>query len=297
MSNGVEEADGPMANGAATGQSADLHAHTAASDGTTAPADLPRLARQAGLAAVAVTDHDTCAGYPDALAAGYPIGVRVVPGVELSAVERGRDVHILGYFVSPDDPVFAKRMGDLRALREERIVAMVACLAARGVRITLADVQREAGGGALGRPHVARVLHRLGVVDSVEQAFSLYLGRSGSCFVPKRSPDVREAVGWIAGAGGVAVIAHPTLIRDDSLLDHIVACGARGIEVFHPEHDAAAVARYGRFAKERGLIVTGGSDFHGVGASHRGQLGSIAVAEEVVGRLEEAAVRGRRPGR
>lgn len=291
----MEEVDGLMAESRAAGRSADLHAHTAASDGTTAPADLPRLARQAGLAAVAVTDHDTCAGYASACAAGALIGVRVVPGVELSAVERGRDVHMLGYFVSPDDPVFEKRMAGLCALREERIAVMVTRLAARGVGITLADVQREAGGGTLGRPHVARVLRRLGVVDSVEEAFALYIGRSGSCFVPKQAPDVREAVGWITAAGGVAVIAHPALIGDDSLLADIVLCGVRGIEVFHPEHDATAVARYGRFAAERGLIVTGGSDFHGVGASHGAQLGSIAVGEDVVGRLEAAAVRGPRP--
>lgn len=252
----------------------DLHAHTTASDGTLSPGALIQSAAAAGLSAVAVTDHDSVAGHEEALAAGARLRVEVIPGVELSADAGDRDVHVLGYFVPRDDATFAARLQELRRRRMDRAQRMVDRLRSAGVDIRMEDVLQEAAGDAIGRPHVARALLRIGTVKTVGEAFMRYIGRDGSCFVPKTPFPVAEAIGALLEARALPVIAHPALIGDDSLLDTFVAAGMRGIEVWHPDHDPGARARYRAFARSHGLVMTGGSDFHGASAGHRGDLGS-----------------------
>ena len=277
-----------MQNGGGSAVAVDLHAHTSASDGTLAPVELVRLAREAGLHAVAVTDHDTCAGHAEALAAGARLGVEVVPGVELSADEEGREVHILGYFVPAADAAWEAALCALRARRTERAQRIVEKLRACGVAIEWEDILREWGGEALGRPHIARALMRLGAARSLHDAFERYLGRSGSCFVPKIPFPAVEAIALIRAAGAVAVVAHPGLIGDDALLSRIADGGAQGVEVWHPDHDEAARARYDSFARARGLVRTGGSDFHGAAPGHRGDLGSQPVDPQALADLRAA---------
>lgn len=269
---------------------ADLHTHTTASDGTLPPADLVRRAHAAGITCLAVTDHDTFDGLPEAQAEAARLGVAIVPGVELSTDGSGREVHILGYFCRTDGGPLAGLLADMRAARRQRIEEIVARLRGAGVPLAAERVRAIAGEGAPGRAHVARALVELGCAPTVTDAFERYLlpGRPG--YVPRRKLHPVEAVRAVVAAGGVAVLAHPGLIGDDGIVRELVAAGLRGIEAFYPAHSPGQVRSYLDLAERLGLIATGGSDFHGVG-ERWGDLGSVTVPDEVAARLAEAAGR------
>ncbi len=266
---------------------ADLHAHSTASDGVLRPAELVRAAQAAGLTALALTDHDSMEGVPEAAAEAGRVGLRLVPGVELSTDATGREVHILGYFCRGDQPPLADLLAAMRAARRERLERMVEQLRAAGVPVRLERVQELAGGGAPGRAHVARALVEAGWAGSVEEAFERFLLRGRPGYVPRKKLHPVEAVRAVVAAGGVAVLAHPGLIGDDGVLGELLAAGLGGIEVHYPAHTAEQVARYARLAEELGLVATGGSDFHGRG-ERWGDLGSVTVPDGVVDRLEAA---------
>ncbi len=283
---------------------ADLHTHTHASDGTGAPSDNVRLAREAGLAAIAITDHDTVAGISEAIAAGEQHGVQVVPGVELSTVAEGADIHILGYWIDWADEEWLDRLRkqrDTRGVRNEMIVARLCEL---GLPITMDEVLEEAGRGghgdrSVGRPHLAGVLVRKGYVATMTEAFDRFLGSDGAAYVnpPRLSPF--EALTWIHEAGGAAVIAHPGLYGRDALVEQLLAAGADGIEVYHSDHGPEEEARYGELARRYGVIATGGSDYHGVrnGVVFHGDVGSRTVDAAVVEQLRQAGVKRRNGGK
>lgn len=277
---------------------ADLHTHTTASDGTLTPADLVRRAKEAGLTAVAVTDHDTMAGLSEALTAARRHGIVLVPGIEISTDAIGREVHILGYHCRPDDAHLTDLLARLRAGRRERLERMIANLRLAGIGITWADVcaQEENGSRAtspdtsLGRPHVARALVRAGYAGSVAEAFERFLlpGRPG--YVPRFKLHPTEAVRAIRRAGGVPVLAHPDLIGDDTILPELLDAGLMGLEVWYPEHSEERTRHYLRLASAEDLIPTGGSDFHGR-IERWADIGSVTAPDETVARLAAAAER------
>ena len=241
----------------------DLHTHTTVSDGTLSPTALVELAAKVGLAAIAITDHDHLGALPEARRAGDRLGVEIVAGVELSVSYGDADVHLLGYFVDPDEPRLAARLAQFRAVREERGRLIVEKLQALGVDIQMSDLPAAQ---SVGRPHVAQALVAKGIVKSVDEAFQKWLGDGGPAYVEKAKMDGREAIALVHGAGGVAVLAHPGLLSDKvryRALRELAAAGLDGVEVEHSRHSAEERRRLRDLAAELSLIETGGSDFHG----------------------------------
>lgn len=271
----------------------DLHTHTKASDGMQPPAENVRLAYERGLGAVAITDHDTVAGHAEALEAGQRYGMTVVPGVEISTRAGGKDIHVLGYYVDAGNGVFLSRLAELRATRDRRNAEIIGKLQRLGIDITLDNVVSGMGrelkpDESVGRPHIADELVRLGVVQNMREAFDQYLAEGAAAFVspPRISPE--EACRWIEEAGGRAVLAHPGLYGDDELVRGILQNGDfTGIEVYHADHGPEEEQRYLAMAMEFGLVITGGSDFHGErqGVVFHGDLGSVTVPVTVLKQL------------
>ncbi len=267
----------------------DLHVHTTASDGMFTPAELVALAAELGLAAVAVTDHDSVEGVPEALSAAKSLGsVCVIPGVELSAVHGGRDVHVLGYFIDHESMKLRMHLADLRAARRRRAEAIVGALRAAGYVIDLDEVLALSDGGAVGRSHVARALVERGQADDVSDAFRRLLGRGRPFYFPKDVRTPLEVLRMVLVAGGIPVLAHPGVTGIDDLVPTLAAEGLVGIEAYHPEHDEAQQARYVTMADEMGLLATGGPDYHGPSAPNP-PLGSIDMPDTVLERLYEVA--------
>lgn len=262
----------------------DLHIHSTASDGTLPPREIVARAARAGIPAIAITDHDTVAGVNEALEEGARLGVTVVPAVELSAGLGGRGLHVIGYFVDHTDPVLLDRLSRLRAARLRRARAMVRALSEAGYDIDLADVLLAADGGAVGRAHVAQTLVQAGYASSIADAFDRLLAHGRPFYVPKPVAPPATVIGWIRDAGGIAVLAHPGVSEVDDLIDELVSAGLAGLEVYHTDHDTSERDRYRRRAEDLGLIVTGGSDFHGDDRPGGG-LGSAAVPPPVLDAL------------
>ncbi len=274
----------PADHEAAPRDRVDLHVHTTASDGVCAPRELVRLARGAGLAAVAVTDHDTLGGLAEAMAAGTELGVEVVPGVELTSYAGRTEVHVLGLFVDARgaDPDVVARMASLRGRRRERMLEMIAKLKGIGVEVDPADVMALAPDDAsVGRPHLAAALVRAGHVADESEAFERYIGNTSPAYVPKARLEPEEAIRLVKRLGGLPVFAHPGVSRLDGRLQEFKDAGLEGLEVWHPRHGPADVERYRALAADRGLLVSGGSDFHGPGRTEA-PLGCFKIGREVL---------------
>jgi predicted metal-dependent phosphoesterase TrpH len=268
----------------------DLHVHSTASDGSRAPADVVQEAKRVGLAAIALTDHDTVDGVAEASNAGSAIGVRVVPGVELSAVEGDVETHILGLHLSDTRELEARLVAlrDMRRTRAERIVQRLNEL---GVRIAMADVLEQAAGGAIGRPHVARAMIADGWAVDFRDAFDRYLGNGKPAFVSKDRLAVADAIELIHRAGGLAILAHPAQGGTRERVQAFAALGIDGIEVRHPSHSAEDAARLAALVEHFGLVPSGGSDWHGSGDGPR-TLGAMRVPAEWLSR-QDGRVRAR----
>lgn len=266
----------------------DLHAHSSASDGTDAPAEVMQYAAAAGLDVVALTDHDTVGGWAEA-AAAVPAGVTLVPGAELSCgvvTDRGtQSVHLLAYLFDAAAEPLATERALILTDRDRRGAVMVERLVQLGAPITWARVVELAAGGALGRPHVARALVEAGVVPDVPAAFTdAWIGASGRAYVEKRYLDPVEAVQLVSAAGGFGVLAHPGAGRRgavvaDAVIAAMAEAGLAALEVDHPDHDEAARARYRGMAGDLGLLATGSSDDHGTLTGRR--LGANLTAPDV----------------
>jgi predicted metal-dependent phosphoesterase TrpH len=244
----------------------DLHAHSNASDGTDSPAEVMLRAARAGLGAVALTDHDTQAGVAEARAA-LPPGVTLVPGMELSCQLDGRSVHLLCYLFDPDDPALRTETAQVRDDRVYRARAMTQRLRELGADVSWEQVSAIAGDAVVGRPHLARALAACGAITDPADAFTAeWIGDGGRAFVDRYATGLARAVGLVRAAGGVAVLAHPRSPGyeiPDAVIAELAGAGLAGIEVFHPDHDAAERARLTTLATSLGLISTGGSDDHG----------------------------------
>ncbi len=267
----------------------DLHAHSTASDGTDAPAGVVAAAARAGLDVVALTDHDTTAGWAEAAAAAARTGVGVVLGSEISARWRGISVHLLCYLQDPEHPALIAEIDRTRAARLTRARTMVDLLA-EDFDLTWDDVMAHTGADAtVGRPHIADALVTAGVVPDRSAAFATMLVPSSRYYVPHYAPDARDAVAAIRASGGVPVFAHPGADQrgrtvPDAAVVQLVDAGLAGLEVRHRDHSPAQVARLGALADRLGLLVTGSSDYHGAGKPNL--LGEHTTDPAVLDRIE-----------
>lgn len=253
-----------------------------------APADVAAVAHRAGLAAIALTDHDSTAGVSACTAAAAALGVRVVAGCEFSVKAPWGELHVLGYFLPANDARLETFLTTTRAQRQRRGEQMVERLQRLGVEIGAADVAAQAQGGALGRPHVARALVEQGAVSDLNEAFTRYLGRGRPAYVEKPLPTLGQVTELVHAVGGIAVAAHLGDRGSEGQLRQFQEQGLDGLEVRHPSHDAATEARLTRIADHLGLGLSGGSDWHGdteLGNTHA-PLGGIDVPLEWLERLE-----------
>lgn len=246
----------------------DLHTHTRFSDGTTTPSQNAVLAKAAGLGGLALTDHDTLDGWAEQEATCRLQGLAFVPGIELSAEDGATSVHVLGYWVDPDDAALLAECGRLRDERSQRAQRILELLAGMGLEVAEQAVRDRAGPAPIGRPHIAQAMVDAGLVPDLPTAFDRYLADGGPAWVPKHALAPEDAVGLIRRAGGVAVLAHPGTVPErvgwtTLLVDRLVAAGMAGIEAEHAGHGPATMAYWRRVARERDLVVTGSSDFHG----------------------------------
>lgn len=255
----------------------DLHSHSTASDGAFAPAVVVQEAHKAGLAAIALTDHDTTAGLAEAEAEGKRLGIRVVPGVELSAVEEAQETHILGLHLGSTAPIDA-RLADLRDMRRSRAAKIVDLLNANGVRITFESVLEQAGTAAIGRPHVARALIAEGWAVDARDAFDRYLAAGRPGYVAKDQLTMHDAIALIHAAGGIAVVAHPGQNGTRERIEALIGDGLDGVEVRHPGHSNEDMLRLMALVEHFGLVPSGGSDWHGLPGPRT--LGAMKVPAE-----------------
>jgi predicted metal-dependent phosphoesterase TrpH len=278
----------------------DLHTHTTFSDGSFTPTQLVEAAAAMGLTAVAVTDHDTVNGVPEAMAAGERLGIEVVAGVEINLEHERVTMDMLGYFLDgcPSDEL-KQELAELRVYRGERNTRILERLAELGMPLDAADVTAAAENGSVGRPHIGEALRRRGYVSSISQAFELYLRRGAPAWVDRRRLSMGAAMRLLRASGGLPVLAHPGIIRTDaSGLDHLlrdaVKAGLVGLECYYPLHDDAAVKAFLIFAGKYGLVATGGSDFHG-SVKPRAHLGvgpgGMSFPDDLLAGLRAVALR------
>lgn len=268
----------------------DLHLHTTASDGTLTPSELVLRARAAGLSIFSITDHDTTAGVDAARADAVQAELDLVPGIEISAVCEGRDVHILGYFINTAAAGLRAFLDQQRQERLRRVHEMGERLMALGAPIDLAPILSDAARGrSVGRPQIAAALLARGYVATRDEAFERFLEFGGPAFVPRRGASPEEVVAIIHEAGGLASLAHPGLSRRDHLIPAFAASGLDALEARHADHDSETETRYRALAGELRLLVTGGSDFHGDGGYRAARLGAVTLPQEDFDALRRAS--------
>ena len=264
----------------------DLHTHSLRSDGALQPAELVRRAAANGVRVQALSDHDTLSGIAEAIAAGAPLGVRIIPATELNTESEWGDAHVLGYFLDPDDAALEERLRWLRENRGRRVELMVERLRALGYGNTLERVLELAQGGALGRPHLATALFEAGHVATYDEAFDTIIGKDSPAYVARVGLTPLEAVELVRAHGGVPSLAHPgTVVGLEELLPKLVDRGLAGIECHYDIHTPDFTAYLVELAARYDLVPTGGSDFHGRG-EHGAEVGNVPVPPETVPALE-----------
>jgi predicted metal-dependent phosphoesterase TrpH len=268
----------------------DLHMHTTASDGQSTPERLARQLAKAGITVAAVTDHDTTAAIAEVRAHAETRGIRVIAGIEITAVQEREDVHMLGYGFDPAHPALVAFLETQRADRRRRLEEMHAKLVSLGMPVdieTQMSAASDKSGKALGRPLLAAALVTGGYVASIAEAFEKYLGHGGPAFVTRRGASPADVVALIHRAGGVVSVAHPGKLKSDALIETLAEIGLDAIEAHHPDHDAATTAAYRARAAKLGLLITGGSDFHGRESGRVNAMGKITLPPADFARLNE----------
>jgi predicted metal-dependent phosphoesterase TrpH len=272
----------------------DLHLHTTASDGLLQPAELVDMAWRAGIRTMSVTDHDTVAAVPPVAALARDSGIAFVPGIEITAVHEGRDVHMLGYFIDPENGAFGEFLERQRADRVRRLGEMVDRLAGLGKPINRDKVLAEKEAGrSLGRPMVARALVKAGHAVDIRQAFDELIGEGKPAYVARVGPEPSVVVSIIARAGGVCSLAHPGLLKRDDLIPGMVEAGLTALEAFHSDHDEETTAHYLALAERYGILVSGGSDYHGEPVRRKAAFGTVGLPPEHFERLSMRAGRNK----
>jgi len=268
----------------------DLHLHTTASDGVCRPSELVDMAWRAGIRTMSVTDHDTVAAVADVAELARAAGMAFIPGIEITAVHDGRDVHMLGYFIDPDNASLTHFLAAQRADRVRRLAEMADRLDALGKPVNR-DGLSKPGGGSVGRPVLARALVKAGHVADMRQAFDGWLGEGRPAFVPRVGPEPSEVVNIVAAAGGIASLAHPGLLKRDELIPALVEAGLPALEAFHSEHDMETTQHYLTLAARLGILVSGGSDYHGEPVRRKSAFGKVGLPVEHFERLAALAER------
>ncbi len=269
----------------------DLHLHTTASDGRSSPPELVREAAAAGVTTIAVTDHDTMAAQAEVAAAASAAGLKAIPGIEITAVHASRDVHILAYFVRDTAAELETFLARQRVNRRKRLERMIELLDRAGVPVD-PDLLRKhtgEGGRSLGRPLLADALVRAGHVQTRTEAFERFLTRGRPAFVAREGASPAQVIDLVARARGVTSLAHPGKLRRDEMIPQLVEAGLPAIEVHHSDHDVVDVNRYRQMAATYGLLITGGSDYHGPGSGRTAGLGQVTLDQADFDRLAERA--------
>ena len=248
--------------------SIDLHTHSTASDGTMSSVELVRYAHQKGLSAIAITDHDTIDGVSDAIAAGVALGIEVVAGIELSVKYSDHNVHLLGYFLDCQHKDLHVALGKLQAGRLERNMNIIANLNRLGLVVEFSELQKRAASGQHGRPHIAKLMIEKQFVQTMDEAFEMYLGHGGLAYASRFVFGLKDAISLIQNAGGLAVLAHPLQLEKSvdnfaHSLHQMCKMGLDGIEVYYPNHSRQFRKRLIALAEKESLLMTGGSDYHG----------------------------------
>ena len=277
----------------------DLHLHTTASDGRLLPTELVGRASAAGLTTISVTDHDTLAGIAEAAAAASAAGMRLIPGIEITAVYKERDVHMLGYFIDVDNERLAAFLEQQRALRVSRLREIGERLAALGAPLEVEGVLGDAAarpGSSVGRPLLARALIEAGHVQTLQEAFDRFLASGMPAFVPRRGSTPEHVVEVIHAANGIASLAHPGVTARDEISGPLVQAGLDAIEVYHSDHSPEQQRAYAEIAQRHGLAISGGSDFHGdmpadSPKAKRATLGRVFLPPDALQELEARAHR------
>jgi predicted metal-dependent phosphoesterase TrpH len=276
----------------------DLHIHSTASDGSLSPSEIIKTAEKAGLGAIAITDHDTLEGSAEALTYPESHDVEILPGIEFSANFRSGNVHILGYLIRLDDADMGKTLEIVQRARSDRNVKMLKKLQGLGFDVDYEEIAEFAGPGQIGRPHIAQMLMKKGIVQNVEEAFVRFLKKGRPAYTERYRLQSGEAIQAILDAGGVPVLAHPFSLRARSerdleeIVGQLKKSGLKGVEAYYPGHGPTRTALYERVARGHGLVVTGGTDFHGAvkPGIHMGfGNGDLRVPYEVVDELKRAA--------
>lgn len=273
---------------------ADLHTHTTCSDGKLHPFELLKKAETRSISVVSITDHDTMEAHRLLRREGSLTTMMIVPGIEVSCTENGRDIHILGYFLDPDNKELLNYEQHFRADRERRARRMIELLGTIGVTVSFDDVVDHAQSAPIGRPHVAAALVERGHVASIHEAFDRYLDTGKPAYAPRSPFSIREAVDLIRRCGGVSCVAHPhRSFMDGTAFAHLLASGIEGVEVYHPSHWPSTRNHYHASASAHDLIISGGSDFHGSREYDEQNLGSVGISEEQFETLHVRAVQSR----
>lgn len=267
----------------------DLHVHSTASDGTCSPTEVVDEAISHGLLGIALTDHDTLDGLKTAeeYITENRLPLEFIPGIEMNTELNENEVHILGYYVDDDHLSVSRRLREIRRERRERAQKMIVRLGDLGVKISYQEVHQLAGSDLIARPHIARAMIAAGYVSSIKEAFDTYIGKGKPAYVKRYKFEPAEAIDLVKQMGGMAVLAHPGLIRDQNLLSLIIDLGIEGLEVFYPEHSPEQVTGFLQLAEQHNLLVTGGSDFHGKNISEsRSSIGARGIDDQLMSKIK-----------
>ncbi len=267
----------------------DLHTHSSASDGVLTPEELVSKAHQRNLTGLAISDHDTVEGISAAVdyINLHQLPLDFIPALEMNTELDTYEIHILGYYIDYRHEKLKRHLGQIKEARRERAFKMVKRLNAMGLKINMNRVQEIAREDLIARPHIARALLEKGYVVTEREAFDKYIAQGRPAYVPRYKFEPQSALNLIADAGGISILAHPGLLRNETIVNLLIEMGVEGLAVYYPEHSSSLIRKYLGLCKDRNLLITGGSDFHGSGGvSHYHELGSCGVNAQLVNQLK-----------